>query len=163
MNINELEIDIKRNKERSPETFNEIVNVTVPFYMFHKKMYSGVCKLEEEKYQINHTELDVLSSLKMSGNEKCILSPTRLQERLLFTGAAISKVLKKLEEKTYIIRLDNKHDKRSKLVKLTNLGREIHDKAMKDVLEFEEKCFSALSEDEKKIMKNLFVKMLKEL
>ncbi len=163
MNINELEADLLRNKERSPETYNEIVNVTVPFYMFHQKMYSGVCRLEEEKYQINHSELDVLSSLKMSGNEDYVLSPTKLQERLLFTGGAITKVLKKLAEKKYIIRLDNKYDKRSKLVQLTNLGREVHDKVMKDVLEFEEKCFSALSEEEKSTMKNLFVKMLKEL
>ena len=29
MNINELEIDIQKNKERSPETFNEIVNILI--------------------------------------------------------------------------------------------------------------------------------------
>lgn len=162
MKINELESDIQRSKEKSPETFNEIVNVTIPFYMFYQKMSNGVSKLEEEKYQINHSELDVLSSLKMSGNDEYILSPTKLHERLLFTGGAITKVLKKLEDKKYIIRLDNNYDKRSKLVQLTTLGRQIHDKVLKDVLEYEAKCFSALSTDEKEMMKSLFVKMLKE-
>jgi DNA-binding MarR family transcriptional regulator len=163
MKINELEIDIQRSKERSPETFNEIVNVTIPFYMFYQKISSGVNRLEEEKYQMNNSELDVLSSLKMSGNEEYILSPTKLQERLLFTGGAITKVLKKLEEKGYIVRLDTKHDKRIKLVQLTPLGREIHDKVLKDVLEYEAKCFASLNEEEKNTMKSLFVKMLKKL
>ena len=161
MNINELEIDIQRSKERSPETFNEIVNITIPFYMFYRKMFGGVSRLEEDNYQITHSEIDVLSSLKISGNEEYILSPTRLNERLLFTAGEITKVLKKLEEKQYIERLDNKFDKRGKLVKLTPLGREVYDKVMKDILDFEEKCFSPLSEEEKQTMKNLFIKLLK--
>ena len=65
MNINELEIDIQKNKERSPETFNEIVNITLPFYMFYRKMFGGVSRLEEDNYQITHSEIDVLSSLKI--------------------------------------------------------------------------------------------------
>lgn len=162
MNINQLEEDIQKHKERSSETFNDVINISIPFYMFHQKMFSGICKLENENYQITHTELDVLSSLKISGNEEYILSPTGLQQRLLFTGAAISKVLKKLEEKGYIVRVDNKFDKRSKLVQLTPKGKEIHDKVLKDVLNYEEKCFSLLSEEEKNTMKNLFVKMIKE-
>lgn len=161
MNINELETDIQRNKERSPETYNDIINITIPFYMFYRKMFDGVTRLEEVDYQITHHELDVLSSLKMSGNEEYILSPSRLNERLLFSAAAITKVLKKLEEKKYIIRLDNQYDKRGKLVQLTSLGREVHDKVLKDVLSYEESCFSTLSEEEKQTMKKLLIKMLK--
>ena len=95
MNINELEIDIQRSKERSPETFNEIVNITIPFYMFYRKMFGGISRLEEDNYQITHSEIDVLSSLKISGNEEYILSPTRLNERLLFTAGAITFWLKR--------------------------------------------------------------------
>ena len=163
MKINELEADIQRGKERSPETYNEIVHLTVPLHLFYQKMSSGVSKLEEEKYQINNSELDVLCSLKMSGDKDYILSPTKLQERLLFTGGAITKILKKLEEKQYIIRINNKYDKRSKLVQLTSLGRKIHDNALKDVLEYEKECFSNLSEEEKCTMKNLFIKALKKV
>jgi DNA-binding MarR family transcriptional regulator len=161
MNINELEIDIQRNKERSPETFNEIVNITIPFYMFYRKMFGGVSRLEEVDYQITHNEIDILSCLKMSGNEEYILSPSRLNERLLFTAGTITKVLKKLEDKKYIVRLDNKFDKRGKLVQLTTLGREVHDKVMVDILKFEENCFSFLNDEEKQTMKNLLVKLLK--
>lgn len=131
--------------------------------VFYHKLISGINQLEKEKYGINHSELDVLSSLKMSENDDYILSPTKLQESLLFSGAALTKILKKLEEKKYIIRINNKFDKRSKLVRLTNLGRQIHDKAMVDVLNFEEKCLSSLSQKERQTMKDLFVKILKTI
>lgn len=161
MKIENLEEDIKRSKERSPETYNEITNISIPFYMFYNKMYGGICKLEEEKYQLTHSELDVLTCLKMAENDEHILSPTKIYERLLFTGGAITKVLKKLEKKEYIKRLENKFDKRSKLVQLTTLGKEIHDKALKDVLAFEEQCFSALNKEEKKQFQELLIKMLR--
>ena len=162
MKIKDLEKDIQRNKEKSPETYNEISNVTIPFYMFYNKMFGGVTKLEEDKYQITHSELDVLSCLRMSENDEHILSPTKLYERLLFTGGAITKVLKKLEKKNYIIRLENEFDKRSKLVQLTSLGKETHDKVMKDVLNFEEKCFSELTKEELELFRSLLLKLLKK-
>ena len=161
MNIYTLEEDIQKIKDRSPDEFNEVAHLTIPFYMFHQKMTNEIYQLEEEKYQITNTELDVLSCLRITGKEDCILSPTKIHERLLFTSGAITKVLKKLEEKKYIVRLSNKYDKRSKLVQLTPLGSEISKKALMDVLAYEEKCFSALSDEEKKTFKALFVKMLK--
>ncbi|RXJ64318.1 MarR family transcriptional regulator, partial [Halarcobacter ebronensis] len=80
----------------------------------------------------------------------------------LFTGGAITKVLKKLEKKNYIIRLENEFDKRSKLVQLTSLGKETHDKVMKDVLNFEEECFSELNIEELELFISLLLKLLKK-
>ena len=161
MNIDELDISIKRHEERSPETFNNIINITIPFYMFHNKLYTDMCKIPEDTYQISNSELDVLASLKISGSEKHILTPTKLNEHLLFTSGAITKILKKLEEKKFIKRLDNKYDKRSKLVQLTSSGEQVLNRALKDVLGFEEKVFSILTQEEKETFKNLFVKLLR--
>lgn len=162
MNINELEKDILRHKEKSPETFNDIVHITIPFYMFYNKIVEGVYNVEEQ-YGISNSELDVLASLIMSGNEKYILSPTKLYERLLFTSGAITKVLQKLEKKNYIIRLDNEFDKRSKLVQITPLGKEICQKTLKEVLLYEEQCFASLNKEEKDTFKNLLIKIMKNL
>lgn len=161
MNIDELEISIQRHKERSPETFNEVINATIPFYVFHKKIYTDICNLVEDNHKLSNSELDVLGSLKISGSDEYVLSPTKLNECLLFTSGAITKILKKLEEKKYIRRLDNKYDKRSKLVQITPLGEDIFNLALKDVLNFEEKVFSALSKEEQITFKNLFLKILK--
>lgn len=161
MNIDEIQNSIQQHKERSPETYNEIINITIPFYMFHKSMYTQMCKIPENKYQMTNSELDVLASLKISGSNEYILSPTKINERLLFSSAAITKILKKLEEKRYIIRLDDKYDKRSKLVQLTALGEDALNKALKDVTDYEEKVFSILTEEEQESFKQLFLKMLK--
>jgi len=161
MNINELEKDIQQHKNKSPETYNDIINVTIPFYMFYNKMMQGVCNLQEDLHKISNSELDVLASLIMSGDEKCILSPTKLYERLLFTSGAITKVLKKLEEKKYIIRVNNKFDKRSKLVQITPLGKKICTETLKEVILYENQCFSVLDKKEKELFKNMLIKVLK--
>jgi DNA-binding MarR family transcriptional regulator len=163
MNINELEKDIQKHKEKSPETYNEIINVTIPFYIFYNKLMQGVTSLQEELNTITNSELDVLASLIMSGSDAYILSPTKLYERLLFTSGAITKLLKKLEEKKYIIRIDNQFDKRSKLVQITPLGKKVCQETLKEVILYEEQCFSVLDEKEKEQFKNTLIKMIKNL
>lgn len=161
MNINELDKDIKKHEIKSPETYNDIIKLTIPFYMVNRKLIEGISALQEDNFQINNTELDVLASLKISGGDKYVLSPTKLNERLLFTSGAITKVLKKLEEKKLITRLDNKFDKRSKLVVITDLGLDIVNKALKAVTDLEAEYFSVLTETEKETMKELLIKILK--
>lgn len=156
----ELETKIQRVKERSPETYNKVLHVVVPFYMYHQKLHRGTSKIQEEKYNITTSELDVMRCLLMSNNEDNILSPTKIYEKLIFTSGAITKVLKKLEEKKYIIRLDNQYDKRSSLVQLTPLGCEVCKNALKDVFAFEEECFSKLTDEEIKIYQDLTLKLL---
>lgn len=162
MKIDELEKDIKKHKEKSPNTYNDIINITIPFYMLYNKLMNSITKVQEVKFNITNSELDVLASLKMSGDENFILSPTKLYERLLFSSGGMTKVLKKLEEKDFIIRIDNKDDKRSKLVQMTSLGCDILDKTLKAVILEENQIFANLSEDERVLFKNLLVKTLKD-
>lgn len=163
MNTNTIQDDIKRHKEKSPDTYNNIINQTIPFYIFYKKIVTGIDNLQEEKYNITNTEIDVLASLVISGDEKHILSPTKLYERLLFTSGAITKVLKKLEEKKYIIRVANQYDKRSKLVQITPMGKEIFTNALRDTILYEKELFDVFDEEEKEVFTNLFLKLLKNI
>jgi DNA-binding MarR family transcriptional regulator len=162
MKIEELEKDIQTHKEKSPNTYHDIINVTVPFYMLYNKLISSITKLQEEKFNITNSELDVLGSLKMSGDKEFTLSPTKLYERLLFSSGGMTKVLKKLEEKNFIKRVDNKDDKRSKLVKMTPSGGDILEKTLKAVILDENEIFKNLDENERLMLKNLLVKTLKD-
>jgi len=161
MKINEIEDGIQNHKIKSPDTYNDVINMTVPFYMLYQKIMQGVTTIQQDIYQINNSELDVLASLLLSGGKDHILSPTKLYERLIFTSGAITKVLKKLEEKQYILRIDNIHDKRSKLVQITPLGKDICQKALKDVILYEVKYFDILTQEEKKSFQHILLKMLK--
>jgi DNA-binding MarR family transcriptional regulator len=160
MNKQELETKIQRVRERSPETYNEVLHVVVPFYMFNQKLHRGTAKIQEEKYNINSSELDVMRCLLMSSNPDNVLSPTKIYEKLIFTSGAITKVLKKLEDKGYIVRINNQYDKRSSLVQLTPIGYEVCKNTLIDVFAFEEECFSKLTKEEIKIYEDLTLKLL---
>lgn len=160
MNKKELEIRIDRVKERTPEIYNDVLHLVVPFYMLYQKIQDGTTKIQENTYKITSSELDVMRCLLLSKNKDNILSPTQIYEKLMFTSGAITKVLKKLEEKEYIVRLSNQYDKRSSLVQLTPQGCEVCVNALKDVFAFEEVCFSKLSQEEKDIFKELTLKLL---
>tara|TARA_B100001063_G_scaffold116775_1_gene109030 strand:+ start:3693 stop:4181 length:489 start_codon:yes stop_codon:yes gene_type:complete len=162
MKIEELDNDINNHKIKSPNTYHEIINVTVPFYMLYGKLLKDITFILEENFDISNSELDVLGSLKMSGGDEFTLSPTKLYERLLFSSGGMTKVLKKLEAKTFIQRVSNPKDKRSKLVKLTLKGEKILDISLKAVIEEENKVFSNLNEEDRKVFKNLLVKTLKD-
>lgn len=163
MNINEIEDGIKNHQIKSPQTYNDVVNISVPYHMLYSKIMDGITTIQHDNYNLNNSELDVLASIILSGDENYTITPTKLYERLLFTSGAITKVLKKLEDKEYIIRLNNEFDKRSKLVQITSLGKDICQKALKEVIEYEAKCFDNLNEEEKNTFQTLLMKMLKNL
>lgn len=163
MNIDDLEKDILKHKIKSPETYQDVIHLTIPFYMFYKNMLQETIHIQENVNAISNSELDVLASLIMSGNDDYVLSPTKLYERLLFTSGAITKVLKKLEDKKYITRIDNQFDKRSKLVQITPLGKQICQETLKEVILYEERCFSVLTKEEQKSFKHIFTKLLKNI
>lgn len=160
MNKKELETRIERVRKRTPEIYNDVLHVVVPFYMFHQKLHQGTTKLQENKYNITSSELDVMRCLLLSNNDDNILSPTQIYDKLMFTSGAITKVLKKLEERGYVIRLNNQYDKRSSLVQLTLEGCQICKKALTDLFNFEEECFSKLTKKEMDIYKELTLKLL---
>ena len=162
MKIEELDSDIKRHKIKSPNTYHDIINVTVPFYMLYGKLLNAITSIQEQKFNISNSELDVLGSLKMSGGVDCTLSPTELYERLLFSSGGMTKVLKKLEEKEFIERVYNSNDKRSKLVQLTQKGALILDKTLKAVIQEENKVFANLNDEDRIAFKSLLVKALKD-
>lgn len=81
---------------------------------------------------------------------------------MVFSSGGMTKVLKKLEAKEYIIRIDNINDKRSKLVQLSKKGNILLSKALKEVVELEKKFFSPLDNEEQRIFKDLIYKVLKD-
>lgn len=162
MDLNEIENSVIRHKEKSPQTFDKVLDVVIPFYITHKKLTESLCTMQESKYEISNAELDVLSSLKLVGDESYTLSPTKLYSTMVFSSGGMTKVLKRLETKEYIIRVDNVNDKRSKLVQLTPKGDKLLSKALKDVVDLEKDFFSSLDDKEQETLKELMFKVLED-
>jgi len=83
-----------------------------------------------------------------------------LYEKLFFSSGGMTKVLKKLDAKGFIKRLDNKEDKRSKLVRLTKRGKEIVEKSLSDVITLEEEMFSQVNTKDRESLSELLFKTL---
>lgn len=136
----------------SPE-LADTANMVMPLHLFYKNMMQEVVKILEDKYELSKSELELLVTLATTKDNTGTLAPTKLYESLVFSSGGMTKLLKKLEEKNYINRLDNPKDKRSKLVRITPVAKEITKLAINDVMLLESRYFACLTDDEKS---NLF-------
>jgi len=159
MNANELKSRLN-NKDNNVCKDSEIGHVTLPLLMLSQQLFTKIGNLLDEKYNLSNSELDVLASLHSAKDENHILTPTKLYERLFFSSGGMTKVLKKLEKKEFINRLDNEEDKRSKLVELTKSGKDMLEKSLVDVIALEEKIFSHVNADERQNLSDLLFKVL---
>lgn len=151
---------INKLKKLTPEIYRDEIHTTRPFFILSSILYNKGEEIISTKYQLNQTELDILASLHYSHRDDFSLTPTELYDIMLFSSGGMTKVLKKLETKKYIRRIDNNQDKRSKLVQITSLGKKITSQALKDIITFEASYFSKLNTDEQKQLVSLLYKIL---
>jgi len=135
---------------------DDIFAITLPLILIYKKMFSLNEETLKQKYNLLHSELDVLVALFFDGE---IMSPTELYESTIFSSGGMTKVLKKLENKQFISRIASKDDKRSKLVKIEPKGEKIVQECLVDVEQNDNKIFSSLNKDERKTLKQLLKKV----
>ncbi len=76
-------------------------------------------KKDVRKHGLNISEFAVMELLYNKGPQPI----NRIQERILIANSSTTYVLDKLQEKGYIVRLRDEHDKRSMKVELTEQGQ----------------------------------------
>ena len=160
MNIKQFESNLNNVKEYSPQVYKQTMKLSVPFFILHKKLYEIGDNLLSKEFELNQSELDILAALYYMTEGSFTLSPTQLYDVMFFSSGGMTKVLKKLESKKFIKRINNEEDKRSKLVQLTCKGKEITAEALTKVVAFEDEHFSKLNEKEQEIFKKLLLKIL---
>lgn len=160
MKINELEQDLEKLRIKTPELYSDVFQVSVPLHQFYRKLLGKADSILKVNHGISSLELDALACLYYSGREDYILTPTQLSSRLLFSASSLAKLLKRLENLGYILRVANTEDKRSNLVKLTKKGEQVHFRASLDLKKSDEECFKGLSKEELIELKEKLVKLL---
>ena len=140
-------------------SLNDTINLVVPLHLYYKKMMQDVKDLLEEKYGLSKSELDLLVALATTDDNSGRLAPTKLYKHLVFSSGGMTKLLKKLEVKNYISRVENPEDKRSKLVAITSIGKDLATEAINDVMRLEKNYFSNLTDIEKKTLLTAFGKL----
>jgi DNA-binding MarR family transcriptional regulator len=160
MNLKQLDRNIENIKKLTPDVYNKSMQISLPLFVLHKKLYDRGEALLAQEYDLNQSELDIMGALYYMTDGTFTMSPTQLYDVMLFSSGGMTKVLKKLESKGLIVRVDNEHDKRSKLVSLSDKGKGVTVKAIKEIVSFEDEYFSKLSKEEQLDLKRLLYKIL---
>ncbi|RXK06580.1 MarR family winged helix-turn-helix transcriptional regulator [Halarcobacter bivalviorum] len=134
----------------------DVFNISLPITLIYKNNYNKNEQMFKQKYNLIHSDVDVLASLYFNGKE---LSPTELYSAIIFSSGGMTKVLKKLESLKYISRKENPNDKRSMLVKLEKSGEEILLNCLDDLIELKKETYNALTEKEREDLKRILKKI----
>ncbi|WP_394132289.1 MarR family winged helix-turn-helix transcriptional regulator [Shewanella maritima] len=110
-------------------------------------------------YQLQGADFGILATLRRNGAPYC-LSPTALYHSLLFSSGGLTKVINRMGQAGLIERIDNPDDKRSKLVQLTQKGKELVDAVIIELHKNEKKKLSVLSKNEIQQLDTLLNKLL---
>jgi len=136
---------------------NNVLLLSLPIALMYKYVFNENAHILQANYDLTHSEIDVLASL--SFNEK-IMTPTDLYEATIFSSGGMTKILKKLENKEFISRVESSQDKRSILVKLEPKGEKLFKSCFVDVLKMDNQIFSVLDEKEKKLLEKTLKKLV---
>jgi len=106
---------------------------------------------------LTNTQFKLLMGLVLLTKEGKVFTQTGLANFLKLDKMMVSDVLKNLEKKGYVIRVNNPNDKRAKSLLVTEKGLKTAEKALEETLTIEEEFFSVLGDDREE-----FIRILKK-
>ena len=134
----------------------DVFNIALPITLIYKYDFNETEQLFKEKYNLIHSDIDVLAALYFNNKE---LSPTELYSALVFSSGGMTKVLKKLQSLEYISRNKNTKDKRSVFIKLEKKGEKILLECLDDLVELKSKRYDPLTKNERETLKKILKKI----
>lgn len=107
-------------------------------------------------------EFDVLATLRRSG-APYMLSPTKLYEAAMISSGGMTNRLDRLERAGFVERRPDPHDRRGKLIALTDAGKQVIDETIGRHVANEERLLSALTLKEQEQLNQLLRKLVAAL
>lgn len=118
-------------------------------------------KRELDKIDITHTQFVLLATVAWLSNKKEVVTQIDIANHSKTDRMMVSKVLRTLQKKGYLTRKEHNTDTRAKVIKLTNDGTSLLQKAIKIVENVDLDFFSKL-EDSYKTFNTIAQKLLTE-
>jgi DNA-binding MarR family transcriptional regulator len=106
-------------------------------------------------------EFDVLAALRRSG-EPFVMKPSELARMLMLSPAGMTNRVDRLDTAGWIERLDDPDDRRSSLVRLTDDGRTLVDRAVTDHVANEARLLEPLSATERSALDRALRTLLRQ-
>lgn len=101
-------------------------------------------------------EFSILLRIRFQG----VATQHDLVELFKVSGAYIAKLLRKFEDKNYIVRKEDPENRRKKLVEMTDEGTKKTDEIIEIIQNWENKVTAGISEDEIKTLKEILFKII---
>lgn len=101
-------------------------------------------------------EFSILLRIRFQG----VATQHDLVELFKVSGAYIAKLLRKFEDKNYIVRKEDPENRRKKLVEMTDEGTKKTDEIIEIIQNWEDKVTAGISEDEIKTLKEILFKII---
>ena len=124
--------------------------------LFERELNNKISTLE-----LTRTQCSVLGYLNRNVNKE--INPRDIEKEFNLKRPTVTGILKRLEEKEFIIMEQSEIDKRYKQVKLTYKSREINNVMKKNLFEAENVLYKNLSEDDKKELYRILKIMMNNL
>lgn len=147
-------------QKHSDGVLPDILLLTLPITLIQKTIYAHAEVYLKEKFDLIHSEVDVLASLYTNNK---VLTPTQLYDLTIFSSGGMTKILKKLEAKGFITREADEKDKRCMLVCLSESGCEIVELVLKEISKECSSYFDVLDQKERELLSSLLKKVLSNL
>jgi len=155
-NVNE-ELITKFYEKHAEGILPEISLMSLPITLIQKTIYTHAEVFLKEKFDMIHSEVDVLAALYTND---MVLSPTQLYDLTIFSSGGMTKLLKRLEAKGFISRKPDEKDKRCMLVCLTKNGVETIKLVFSEISKECSSYFDVLDKKEKETLSALLKKVL---
>jgi DNA-binding MarR family transcriptional regulator len=113
-----------------------------------------------ERFGLTGGEFDVLATLRRTMRRSKVLTPTGLADALMLSSAAMTNRIDRLEEAGLVTRDRDDVDRRAVLVRLSEEGRVLIDRALVAHLKNEAEMISVLTSDDQVVLAGLLRKLL---
>lgn len=148
-------------KQERPELDGEAMHIVGRIMKLGKVLEKRASKVLQDS-GIHYTDLDVLATIRRSG-EPYELTPKELMKSVLITSGAMTALLDRLTKLELIYRAPDKKDGRIKLAVLTKKGIKIIDKAIEVRFQEAKMAVNVFNRSEHSELSDLLKKLLVSL
>lgn len=150
---------LKLIKKNWPDAWGKMVPEVILFFRIEEQLEKAIDS-EVNRLDLLPGDFKVLFRLCVCGTDTP-QSPTALYKHLGLTSGGLTKILHRLEAKGLIIRVENPDDRRSTLVQISSVGKQMTDAMFDGIIKHDQHYFSVLTKEERKLLNLLFEKLLR--
>jgi DNA-binding MarR family transcriptional regulator len=123
-----------------------------------RKYFDRLTTSHAKGFGLNHGEFKVLLKLRQVPGEQ--LSPGALADTLVLSTGAMTNRIDRLEAEGLVAREPHPHDRRGVIVRLTDRGREVTDRAVAEIAHEEQRAVGVLTAPEQRRLNDLLRKLM---